>query len=119
MKTASIVNDLNLKVVSNLKQNHKVPILNYKFVSFFLAGPTNLQINKVRLTIRDNFASGGYGFSVKICDQAKSECCVVFFGDMYKGDSFVRSAIDDCHNVEVTQISTPTVIIEYGKFQLL
>ena len=72
-----------------------------------------MQINKVRLTIRDNFASGGYGFSVKICDQSKSECCVVSFGDMYKGDSFVRSAIDNCDNVEVTKVSTPTVNLEY------
>ena len=96
-----------------MKLNHREPILNYTFVSFFLSGPTNLQINKVRLTIRDSFASGGYGFSVKICDQAKSECCVVSFGDMYKGDSFVRSAIDNCVNVEVTKISTPTVILEY------
>ena len=79
-------------------------------IYFSSSDSTKLQINKVRLTMRDSFASGGYGFSVKICDQAKAECCFVSFGDMYKGDSFVRNAIDACAKIEVTKTSTPTVI---------
>ena len=34
---------------------------------------------------------------------------------MYKGDSFVRSAIDNCVNVEVTKMTTPTVNLENRK----
>ena len=76
----------------------------------FFTEQAKLQVNKVRLTIRDTMWGGGYGFSLKICDQAKYQCCVVTFGDMSKGDSFVRSAIDSCAQVEVTKTSPPTVI---------